>query len=109
MRNPNAIFPVPFFIEPIDLEKIYFKSNEVEYQPSFMSGIPTTLGHDYLSDESYQYLHGIIGECICQFIDDPFVIGQTWRNKYTKSDWQDPHFHSKLSVEFYHLRFCYRR
>ena len=100
MRNPNAIFPVPFFIEPIDLEKIYFKSNEVEYQPSFMSGIPTTLGHDYLSDESYQYLHGIIGECIGQFLDDPFVIGQTWRNKYTKSDWQDPHIHSGAQWSF---------
>ena len=59
-------FQFHFFIEPIDLEKIYFKSDEVEYQPSFMS-IPTTLGNDYLSDESYQYLHGIIKDCIDNF------------------------------------------
>ena len=55
----NAVFPVPFFIEPIDLEKISFKSDDVEYAPSFMSGIPTTLGNDFLDDDSYQYVHGL--------------------------------------------------
>ncbi len=100
MKNPNAIFPAPFFIEPIDLDKISFKSDDVEYNPSFMSGIPTTLGQDTLSDDSYKYLHGVIGECIGQFSNDPFVIGQAWRNKYTKSDWQDPHIHSGAQWSF---------
>ena len=99
MRNPNAVFPAPFFIEPIDLDKISFDT-EAEYTPSFMSRIPTTLGGDALSNESYQYIHGIIGECIGQFLNEPFVIGQTWRNKYSKTDWQDPHIHSGAQWSF---------
>ena len=86
-------------IEPIDLDKISFDT-EAEYTPSFMSRIPTTLGGDALSNESYQYIHGIIGECIGQFLNEPFVIGQTWRNKYSKTDWQDPHIHSGAQWSF---------
>ena len=99
MRNPHAVFAAPFFIEPIDLDKISFDT-EAEYTPSFMSRIPTTLGGDRLSDESYQYIHSVIGECIGQFLDEPFVIGQTWRNKYSKTDWQDPHIHSGAQWSF---------
>ena len=100
MRNPNAVFPAPFFIEKIDLDKISFTTDDVEYNPSFMSEIPTTLGNDLLSQEAYEYLHGFIGECIGQFSDEPFVIGQAWRNKYVKSDWQDPHIHSGAQWSF---------
>ena len=100
MRNPNAVFPAPFFIEKIDLDKISFTTDDIEYNPSFMSEIPTTLGNDLLSQEAYEYLHGFIGECIGQISDEPFVIGQPWRNKYVESDWQDPHIHSGAQWSF---------
>ena len=100
MRNPNAIFPAPFFIEPIDLDKISFQDDGVEFGPTFLSDIPTSLGKDLLTDETYEYLHGVIGECIGQFSNDPFWIGQAWRNRYTKTDWQDPHIHSGAQWSF---------
>ena len=98
MRNPNAIFPTPFFIEEIDLDKV--KLNSDSYESSYLSGIKTTMGTDSFSDESYEYVYGLIEECIGQFLKDPFYIGQVWRNKYTKTDWQDPHIHSGAQWSF---------
>ena len=40
------------------------------------------------------------GVFISEFSDEPFVIGQAWRNKYVKSDWQDPHIHSGAQWSF---------
>ena len=98
MRNPNAIFPTPFFIEEIDLDKV--KLNSDSYESSYLSGIKTTMGTDSFSDESYEYVYGLIEEFIGQFLKDPFYIGQVWRNKYTKTDWQDPHIHSGAQWSF---------
>ena len=98
MRNPHAVFASPFFLEPIDLDKVNLVSED--YQPTFLSGCPTTLGSDNFTDESYQYVHGLIKECIGQFLEDEFVIGQVWRNRYEKSDWQDPHIHSGSQWSF---------
>ena len=98
MRNPHAIFAAPFFIEQLDLDKVKLVSED--YQPTFLSGCPTTLGSDKFTDESYEYVKGLIAECIQQFIPDDFVIGQVWRNRYTKSDWQDPHIHSGAQWSF---------
>ena len=73
MRNPHAIFAAPFFIEQLDLDKVKLVSED--YQPTFLSGCPTTLGSDKFTDESYEYVKGLIAECIQQFIPDDFVIG----------------------------------
>ena len=97
-RQPNAIFSAPFFIEKVDLDKIQLESEE--YNESFLSGIKTTMGKDRFSDESYHYVSQLIFECIGQFLDKSFYIGQVWRNKYNKEDWQDPHIHSGAQWSF---------
>ena len=86
MRNPHAIFAAPFFIEEIDLDKVNLVSED--FQPTFLSACPTTLGNDKFTDESYEYVKGLISECIQQFIPDDFVIGQVYRNKYEKHDYK---------------------
>ena len=98
MRNPHAIFAAPFFIEPIDLDKIKLVSEQ--YEKSYLSGIETTMGTDKFTDESYEYVKSFIKECIGQFLQDDFFLGQVWRNKYTKADWQDPHIHSGAQWSF---------
>ena len=98
MRNPHAVFAAPFFIEEIDLSKVDLVSET--YQPTFLSQCLTTLGSDKFTDESYEYVKGLIAECIQQFIPDEFVIGQVWRNRYTEHDWQDPHIHSGAQWSF---------
>lgn len=97
-REPNGIFTVPFFVEKIDLDRIDFV--DAEFNRSFLSQVNTTLGNDSLTDESYQYLCSVISECIGQFSDRPFVIGQVWRNEYDENDWQDPHIHSGAQWSF---------
>ena len=98
MKNPHAILAAPFFIEPIELDKISLVSET--YEPSYLSGVPTTMGTDKFTDESYEYVKSFIKECIGQFLQDDFFLGQVWRNKYTKSDWQDPHIHSGAQWSF---------
>ena len=98
MKNPHAVFAAPFFIEPIELDKISLISET--YEPSYLSGVPTTMGTDKFTDESYEYVKSFIKECIGQFLQDDFFIGQVWRNKYTKTDWQDPHIHSGAQWSF---------
>lgn len=99
MKQPQVMFPIPCFIEPVDLEKIKFKESG-NYEKSFLSNVSTTLGKDSFTDESYSYICGIISECICQFSNEPFYIGQVWRNNYKKTDWQDPHIHSGAQWSF---------
>ena len=86
-----------FFIEPIDVDKLEFKE-EPNYKPTFISRTPTTMEEDCLTDESYNYLGRLIWECIGQYTEKPFFIGSVWRNKYGKTDWQDPHIHSANGV-----------
>ena len=45
MRQPQVMFPIPCFIEPVDLEKIKFK-DEPKFKKSFLSRVKTTLGND---------------------------------------------------------------
>ena len=85
-----------FFIEPIDVDKLEFKE-EPNYKPTFISRTPTTMEEDCLTDESYNYLGRLIWECIGQYTEKPFFIGSVWRNKYGKTDWQDPHIHSGVN------------
>ena len=98
MRNPNAVFAAPFFIEPIDLDKVNLISEK--YEQSYLSGIETTMGSDKFTDESYEYVKSLIRDCIGQFLQDDFFLGQVWRNRYTKTDWQDPHIHSGAQWSF---------
>ena len=104
MRNPHAVFAAPFFIEEIDLDNISLVSDkdvyDTQYDKSFLSGIETTMGSDKFTDESYEYVKSLIKECIGQFLQDDFYLGQVWRNKYTKADWQDPHIHSGAQWSF---------
>jgi hypothetical protein len=100
MKNPQVMFPILCFIEPIDLEKIQFCDPDLEYSDSFLSRTPTTMGRDRLTEDSYHYLCSEIAECIGQFSDEPFFISQVWRNKYEKTDWQDPHIHSGAQWSF---------
>ena len=104
-KKPNPIFWMPFFIEPIDVDKLEFKE-EPNYKPTFISRTPTTMEEDCLTDESYNYLGRLIWECIGQYTEKPFFIGSVWRNKYGKTDWQDPHIHSGSSMEFCNLCGC---
>ena len=100
MKQPIHIFSAPFFIEKIDLDKIKM-ADDADYHKSYLSHIPTTMGTDSFTEESYHYVHGVIEDCIGQFLPDrPFYIGQVWRNKYTKTDWQDPHIHSGAQWSF---------
>ena len=94
MKQPHIMFPIPCFIEPIDVEKINFKEPDLEYESTFLSRTPTTKDRDKLTDLSELYLYSEIEKCINQFSTDPFYISQVWRNKYKKTDWQDPHIHS---------------
>ena len=63
MRNPHAVFAAPFFIEPIDLDKVNLVSEK--YEQSYLSGIETTMGSDKFTDESYEYVKSLIS-----FLDD---------------------------------------
>ena len=74
MKNPHAIFAAPFFIEPIELDKISLVSET--YEPSYLSGVQTTMGRDKFTDESHEYVKSFIKECIGQFLEDDFMIGQ---------------------------------
>ena len=94
MRNPHAVFAAPFFIEPIDLDKVNLISEK--YEQSYLSGIETTMG----SDRFTEYVKSLIKDCIGQFLQDDFFLGQVWRNRYTKTDWQDPHIHSGAQWSF---------
>ena len=67
MRNPNAIFATPFFVEEIDLDKVDLVSDK--YESSYLSGIKTTMGSDSFTDETYEYVHRLISECIGQFLN----------------------------------------
>ena len=98
MRNPHAVFAAPFFIEPIDLDKVHLISEK--YEQSYLSGIETTMGSDKFTDESYEYVKSLIRDCIGQFLQDDFFLGQVWRNRYKKTDWQDPHIHSGAQWSF---------
>ena len=98
MRNPHAGFAAPCFIEPIDLDKVNLVSEK--YEQSYLSGIETTMGSDKFTDESYEYVKSLIRDCIGQFLQDDFFLGQVWRNRYTKTDWQDPHIHSGAQWSF---------
>ena len=98
MKQPTAIFSAQVFIEKIDLSRVELTSDT--YVPSYLSGIKTTMGSDQFTDASYQYVHGLIDECIGQFADDSFYLGQVWRNKYDKTDWHDPHIHSGAQWSF---------
>ena len=82
-KQPNPVFWMPFFIEPIDVDKLEFKE-EPNYKPTFISRTPTTMEEDCLTDESYNYLGRLIWECIGQYTDKSFFIGSVWRNKYGK-------------------------
>ena len=70
MRNPHAIFAAPFFIEEIDLDKVNLVSED--FQPTFLSELSYNTGNDKFTDESYEYVKGLIKECIQQFIPDDF-------------------------------------
>jgi hypothetical protein len=98
-KQPNPVFWMPFFIEKIDISKLEFKE-EPEYKPTFISRTPTTMEADELTQESYNYLGRILWECIGQYTEKPFYIGSVWRNKYEKTDWQDPHIHSGAQWSF---------
>ena len=98
-REPHAVFSVPFFVEKIDMNRIDFNSDP-NFAPSFLSGVSSSLSGDSLTDQSYEYVCSVIGQCISQFSDKPFRIGQVWRNNYKKEDWQDPHIHSGSQWSF---------
>ena len=42
------------------------------------------MGEDTFTGDSYEYVKGLIKECIGQFLPDDFSIGQVWRNRYTE-------------------------
>ena len=102
MRTPHAVFAAPFFIEPIDLDKITMVSDDenTPFYSSFLSGVKTSMGEDTFTGDTYAYVKGLIKECIGQFLPDDFSIGQVWRNRYTEIDWQDPHIHSGAQWSF---------
>ena len=45
-KQPNPVFWMPFFIEPIDVDKLEFKE-EPNYKTNFISRTPTTMEEDY--------------------------------------------------------------
>tara|TARA_B100001029_G_C14930201_1_gene377185 strand:- start:135 stop:710 length:576 start_codon:yes stop_codon:yes gene_type:complete len=102
-KDSKSIFSIPFFIEKIDLNQIVF-DNDSDYNKTFRSGLLTTYnsGHlRFLTKESYEYLINFIFECIGQY--DPTLdicITRIWRNKYKKTDWQDPHIHPHQQWSF---------
>ena len=94
MKNQVDLFSVPFFIDEVDLEKIQLIDEE--QRPTFRSGLKTSIRcNRQISSDTIAYL----SEVVARNIDTlgirygSAVIGELWRNTYTKSDFQDPHIH----------------
>ena len=101
MEKINA-FATPFYIIPVDLEKIVVPYQEKDFQPTFESGMLTTLRKQSVPDSTYAYLRTVIEPAI-RDSGDPWVsmkFMDLWRNRYTKTDYQSSHIHPHMHWSF---------
>jgi len=94
------IFSIPIFIDKVDLTKIDI--TEDKFEKYWLSQTPTSLPcNSTISQETYEYLSEIISRNIDEL--GPYTnprFGQIWRNKYTKTDYQDSHIHPRSQWSF---------
>ena len=95
-------FPIPFFIIPVELDKIKVPYQSKDFKPTFESGLETTYRHQKVPDETYAYLRSVIAPAITSFGDpwSTMKFVDLWRNRYTKRDYQSAHIHPKVQWSF---------
>lgn len=94
------LFPVPVFIDKIDLSKLDI--GEEEFEKIWLSETPSTFGKQHnISNSTYEYLVEVIINNLGKDLIGPNPrFGPIWRNRYSITDWQDIHIHPKCSWSF---------
>ena len=101
MEKINA-FATPFYIIPVDLEKLVVPYQEKDFQPTFESGLQTTLREQKVPASTYAYLRTLVEPAI-RDSGDPWVsmkFVDLWRNRYEIRDYQSSHIHPKMNWSF---------
>ena len=63
MEKINA-FATPFYIIPVDLEKLVVPYQEKDFKPTFESGLQTTLREQKVPASTYAYLRTLVEPAI---------------------------------------------
>jgi len=94
------MFCIPFFIGEVDLSKIKITHKETE--KIWLSQVESSFGKENIVDpETYEYLQEKFLELMPpELIGGNPRFGEVWRNKYTKTDWQDIHIHPHSQWSF---------
>lgn len=93
------IFSIPVFIDQVDLAKI--KISDEPTEKMWLSETPSTMGKQHNIDpETIEHLIEIFSRNLGPLIGQNPRFGYIWRNKYTKTDWQDIHIHPHCQWSF---------
>lgn len=93
------IFSIPIFIDTVDLTKISI--DEQPYEPCWLSNTPSSFGKDHqISDETITHLVEIFNRNLGELVGSNPRFGKIWRNKYSRTDWQDIHIHPHCTWSF---------
>jgi hypothetical protein len=94
------IFSIPIFVDKVDLDKIDI--TEDKFEEYWLSKTPTSMPCDVkISPSTFEYLSTIVARNIDEL--GPYAnprFGQIWRNKYSKTDYQDSHIHPRSQWSF---------
>lgn len=95
-------FATPFFIIPVDIDKIVVPYQPDDFRPTFESGLDTTFTRQEVPAETYAYLKSVIGP-VLNSMKDPWKTMKfidLWRNRYVKTDYQSAHIHPHSQWSF---------
>jgi hypothetical protein len=93
------IFSIPVFIDTVDLSKI--KISDEPTDKMWLSETPTTMGKNHkIEPETFEHLIEIFNRNLGSLVGQNPRFGYIWRNKYTKTDWQDIHIHPHCQWSF---------
>lgn len=93
------IFSIPIFIDTVDLNRIQISDEELT--PTWLSDTPSTMGKTHtVSDDTFQHIIEIFNRNLKDMVGPNPRFGPIWRNKYSKTDWQETHIHPHASWSF---------
>ena len=101
MKKIDA-FATPFFIIPVDMDKIVVPYQKKDFAPTFESGVHTTFTKQRVPNETYAYLQTVIASAL-KTLEDPWKTMKfvdLWRNRYVKTDYQSGHIHPHTQWSF---------
>ena len=97
----KEIFAIPIFEDKVDLDKI--KLPEVEVEPTWDSGVPTTFSKKLdVPEETIEHLSGIVNKNLYDgnLLGMNPKFGHMWYNRYDKHHYQDAHIHPRTQWSF---------